>query len=129
MNRLHLNRRAALVFGVAVPLLQAGREICFGTGWPESLARWPIALDAYLMGALLLAGAILAARSLAGQILLGASWGFAGGILYRSFFEQFSDPSRHAGAQLLVLVIKGILLACAVAGLLGALVAARAAER
>jgi hypothetical protein len=123
MGRLELNRGAALAFGVALPLLQAGRTICFDRGWPESLARWPIALDAYVMGGLLLAGGLLAVRSFAGQILLAAGWGFSSGILYRSFFEHLADPTRQASTHLLVLVVKAILLAWSLGGLLGCVLA------
>jgi hypothetical protein len=86
-----------------------------------ALQAWPIALDAYVTGALLLLGARAASRELPyGRFLLAAAWGFTGGIMYRTFFEQLADPDRHAGPQMLVLVVKGILLVAAVLRLLGA---------
>jgi hypothetical protein len=112
-----LNRRSAIAFGIALPLLQACRTACFGR-WPDSLAVWPIALDAYVTGAMLVAGAMLAARS-SNRRLLAIGWGFSAGILYRSLFEHLADPTRHAGAEILVLSVKALLLVCAVAGLAG----------
>jgi hypothetical protein len=41
--------------------------------------------------------------------------------MYRTFFEQLADPDRHAGPQMMVLMVKGMLLVSAVLGLLGAL--------
>jgi hypothetical protein len=40
--------------------------------------------------------------------------------MYRTFFEQLADPDRHAGPQMMVLVVKGILLLFAVLALIGA---------
>jgi hypothetical protein len=112
-----LNRRMALVFGLAVPLLQGGRILLWGH-WSRSLLEWPFAIDAYLVGALLLLGFVLDSRkATAGRLVLSAGWGFACGILYRSFFEQLADPSRHAGHEILVLAIKGALLVFAATGL------------
>jgi hypothetical protein len=109
-----LSRLAALVGGVLVPLLHTVRCVLWGR-WPESLAQWVIAVDAYVVGALLLAGGIVAARSHDGRLLTGA-WGFALGIVYRSFFEQLHDPTRHAGHEVIVLVVKGVCLVTALAG-------------
>ena len=88
---------------------------------PETWVEWPIALDAYVTGALLLAGAWAASRRAHGRVLLAVGWGFACGIMYRTFFEQLADLSRHAGAQMMVLDFKGVLLLAAVAGLVGAI--------
>jgi hypothetical protein len=115
------SRRGAAVLGVGLPLLQACRTACFGGGMPALLA-WPIAVDAYVTGALLLLGARAASRGLPhGRFLLAAAWGFTGGIMYRTFFEQLADPDRHAGPRMLVLVVKGALLLAAGLGLAGAL--------
>jgi hypothetical protein len=113
------NRRAAVVFGIVLPLLQACRTACFGH-IPETWAVLPIELDAYVTGALLLAGAWASGRSASGRALLAAGWGFACGILYRTTFEQLADPGRHAGAQAMVLVFKGALFAGAILGFVGA---------
>jgi hypothetical protein len=117
------NRRAAVAFGIAVPVLQTCRTVCFGH-MPETWGEWPIAMDAYVTGALLLVGAWAASRHAQGRALLSVGWGFSCGILYRSFFEQLADPSRHARAHLLVLGFKGILLLAAMAGLAGAILSA-----
>jgi hypothetical protein len=116
-----MSRRGAVALGIGLPLLQGCRTMCFGGGMPALLA-WPIAVDAYVTGVFLLLGARAASRGLPhGRFLLAAAWGFTGGILYRTFFEQLVDPDRHAGPQMLVLVVKGILLVIAGLGLVGAL--------
>jgi hypothetical protein len=45
--------------------------------------------------------------------------------MYRTTFEQLADPSRHAGAQAMVLVFKGALFVMAVAGFVGAILSAQ----
>jgi hypothetical protein len=114
------NRRGAIAFGITLPLLETCRTVCFGQ-MPETWAVWPIELDAYVTGALLLTGAWAATRSGRGRALLAVGWGFSSGIMYRTFFEQLADPNRHAGAQRMVLGFKGVLLIAAVAGLVGAI--------
>jgi hypothetical protein len=127
VTTIDMSRRGATALGIGQPLLQACRTACFGGGVPTVLA-WPIAVDAYVTGAFLLLGARAASRELPyGRFLLAAAWGFTGGIIYRTFFEQLADPDRHAGPQLLVLVVKGILLAFAWLGWLGALTVVPAA--
>jgi hypothetical protein len=118
------NRRTAFAFGIAMPLLQACRTVCFGH-MPETWAVWPIELDAYVTGALLLAGAWASSRSASGRALLAAGWGFACGIMYRTTFEQLANPSRHAGAQRMVLGFKAVLCVMAVAGFVGAILGAK----
>jgi hypothetical protein len=49
-------RRAALAFGIGLPFLQLCRTACFG-GLPETWLEWPFEVDAYVAGALLVAGA------------------------------------------------------------------------
>jgi hypothetical protein len=120
MMNLETNRRAAIVFGIGGPCMQAFRVFYWG-GPAPTVAQWPIALDAYVAGGLLLAGALIASRQAsAGRTLLAAGWGFAAGVLYRSFFEQVADPSRHGGHEWLVMAAKGALLAGAIGGLAGA---------
>jgi hypothetical protein len=92
-----------------------GRVALFGH-WPDRLLVWPIALDAHVSGALLLAGAARAART-GDHRLLAAGWAFGVGILYRSTFEQLADPARHAGHEVLVIAVKIALFAGAIAGL------------
>ncbi len=120
MTHLDLNRRLALAFGLAVPLLHTGRMILWGH--PQRAVAWPINVDAYVVGALLLWGVVLvASRAAAGRLLLAAGWGFSCGIMYRSFFEQLAEPTRNAGHELCVLACKGTLFAIAIWGLLGAI--------
>ncbi len=106
-------RRAALSYGIALPLLQLIRSICWGT--PPTLVQIPIFWDAYVAGALLLVGVWR------GPILRAIGWGFCGGILYRSLFEQLADPTRHAGHEMLIIDMKSLLLLSAVAGMVIAL--------
>ena len=112
-----LYRRLAFAFGVAISLLQAGRAILWWQ-WPRSLSEWPIFLDAYLVGAFLIVGAVIAGRKdMVGRLIIAAGWGFSCGILFRSFFEQLADPTRRGGHETLVLASKGALLAFSVTGL------------
>jgi hypothetical protein len=91
----------------------------------------PALFDDYIMGALLLAGAWLAARNFgAGQRLLTAAWGFTCGLGYYSFFEQLRryqlgeiDPAPISTAW--VLAIKGVGVFLAIAALLATLKAKR----
>jgi hypothetical protein len=92
---------------------------------PASWLDVPIEMDAYVLGALLVAGAWASAGSSAGRALLVAAWGFACGIMYRTTFEQLADPTRHAGAQGMVFGFKGVLFAMAVAGFVGAVLGAK----
>ena len=118
----------ALGFGIAISLLQFCRTLLWGQ-WPMPL-EWFIFIDAYVVSALLLWGVVLAGRkSPSGRLVLAAGWGFACGILFRSFFEQLEDPSRHGGHEILVLAVKGALLAFAGAGFIGAIrISPRASE-
>jgi hypothetical protein len=106
-----LYRRMAFVFGVTISLLQAGRAMLWGS-WPESLSGWPIFIDAYLVGAFLVSGALVARRKeIVGRLIIAAGWGFSCGVLFRSFFEQLADSTRHSGHEKWVLACKGALLA------------------
>jgi hypothetical protein len=110
----------ALAFGIAITALQFGRSLLWGQ-WPRPL-EWFIFLDAYVVSALMLWGVVLAGRKApSGRLVLAAGWGFACGILFRSFFEQLEDPSRHSGHEILVLAVKGALLAFAAAGFVTAI--------
>ena len=80
MNRLTASRRLAYVFGILTPLAETLRR--WGTWW----ANPPAFLDDFILGALLIAGA-LATRgrsSRQGRSLLAAGWGFACGMAYSS---------------------------------------------
>ncbi len=80
LNRLATSRRLAYVFGVLTPLAETLRR--WGTWWDHP----PAFLDDFILGALLIAGA-LATRgrsSRQGRSLLAAAWGFASGMAYSS---------------------------------------------
>src|SRR4051812_5914814 len=112
--------RPAFLFGLALPIIQATRTLLWGW-WPEGW-EWPISVDAYVIGALLLFGAVMQSRGkAAAPRLLVAGWAFAAGILYRSFFEQMADPARHNGHEWFVMSVKGLLLCLSVVGLVGAI--------
>jgi hypothetical protein len=118
-----VNAKAALAFGIAVPLLHTGRCLLWGHWWP--LIAWPINIDAFVAGAILVAGALGRLRQRAwGGPLIVAGWGFAAGLAYRSLFEQLADPSRHGGHETLVMAVKAI---CLVGAALGIVDAARTA--
>src|SRR5262249_32265572 len=111
----------AFCFAILVPLMELCRSFAFDR-WPRSWAEVPFEFDAYVAGAFLLAGAIADRRR-----LVIAGWGFWLGILYRSFFQHFADPSRQAGTEILLLATKAVLLASALAGLVCALCAKKTA--
>src|SRR5436190_3822237 len=90
------DRRAALVFGVALPLLQLCRVMCWGSA-PSGL-EWPIAVDAYVSGARLLSGATVGPRrDRGGHPLRAGGGGSAGGTPSRSSSEPFPDRSGPGG--------------------------------
>lgn len=60
------------------------------SGFPSPVMS--TSLDAYVVGALLLAAAWAAARSASGRALLAAAWGFACGIMYAR--HSSSSPTR-----------------------------------
>jgi hypothetical protein len=122
---LSAQRRLALFFGIAVPVLELGRVLLWGRFWPAPL-QWPIALDALVAGGLLLWGVARAGRDpTSGLALLGVGWGVCVGMGYRTFFEQLADPTRHAGHEVLVIAMKGLLFGVAIAGAVGAVRAPR----
>jgi hypothetical protein len=116
-DMFQVSRACAFVAGILLPLLQTLRMAWLGGGWGPP-REWPIAADAYVMGALLLVGGAVARRK---PMALATAWGVCFGILYRSFFEQLADPTRTAGVNLCVLGVKGFLLALATAGAILAL--------
>src|SRR5262245_17726892 len=118
---LEFSRRAALVAGVLVPIVETARR------WRQlgDVSIWPFWLDDWAIGLFLLYGAWRARRDAArGRPALAAAWGFASGMAYLSFFSQLAaldrpDPSGVSTAT--VVTIKGLSLALAVAALIAAL--------
>jgi hypothetical protein len=77
---LRISRRLAYFFGVVTPLAETVRR--WGTWWDNP----PAFVDDYLLGAFLIAGALMTrnARSVRGRTLLAGAWGFACGMAYSS---------------------------------------------
>ena len=115
------SRYLAVIFGVMAPLLETVRR------WNTWQEYPPAFFDDYIMGAFLLAGAWLVSRGSAiGQKVLAAAWGFTCGMGYYSFFEQLRryrlgeiDPAPVPAGM--VLVIKGVGVALAIAALIATL--------
>lgn len=115
------SRRLALIFGVALPVLETIRRYS-QLGDPS---HWPMWLDDLLLGAALLMGArMTSAGGYHNARYLAAAWGAACGMGYYSFFAQLerldlADPAPVP--SLWVAVIKGGGLALAIVALIGAL--------
>jgi len=108
---LAFSRRAALVAGVVMPLLETWRR------WAEwgQLSKLPSILDDFVAGVFLILGGVMSRRDPArGRPYLAAAWGVATGMMYYSFFGQLvalgqPDPSGVSSAA--VVVFKGVLFA------------------
>jgi hypothetical protein len=116
-----LSRRLAIVFGIALPILETIRR------FPQlgELANWPMWIDDLLLGAVLLIGARLTAGlRYHNARYLAAAWGATCGLGYASFFSQLQhlhlpDPAPVSSEW--VAIIKGVGLALAIVALIGAL--------
>ncbi|HEV2842835.1 MAG TPA: hypothetical protein VGW39_16055 [Chthoniobacterales bacterium] len=125
---MRFSRTLAIVFGFLAPIADTVRRWNSWRDFPPAL------FDDYIMGALLLAGAWLAARNFdQGQRLLAAAWGFTCGMGYYSFFDQLRhyqlgeiDPAPISSGS--VLAIKGVGVLLAIAALLATLKAKRPME-
>lgn len=115
------SRRLALVFGVALPVLETIRR------FPQlgDLGRWPLWIDDLLLGAALLIGArMTSGLRYQNARYLAAAWGAACGMGYYSFITQLqrldmADPAPIPSPW--VAAIKGLGLCLAVVALIGAL--------
>jgi hypothetical protein len=112
-------RVLALVAGVVLPIGETIRR------WhqlsdPRLSWAW---LDDYAIGAFLLYGAWRAGRDpVTGQASLAAAWGFTLAIALGSFFfGVFGDPDPTGAPRGLVIAIKGVMLALAIAALVSTL--------
>jgi hypothetical protein len=115
------SRRLALVFGIALPILETIRRF----HQLGDFSVWPVWLDDFFLAALLLVGA----RTTSGlryhnARYLAAAWGTACGMGYLSFFAQLqrldeADPAPISSTW--VAIIKGVGLALAILALIGAL--------
>ncbi len=121
MMDLAFSRRAALVAGIVMPLVETWRR------WAEwgQLSKLPSILDDFLAGGFLILGAVMSRRDPAsGRTYLAAAWGVATGMMYYSFLGQLvllgqPDPSGVPPAA--VVALKGVLLTGCVLCLAGAL--------
>jgi uncharacterized membrane protein YdcZ (DUF606 family) len=117
---------AAYAMGIGLPLLEALRRKTHF----EHLHAY---VDDFIAGALLLYAAQAVKRGKrSGSVLLAVAWAVLCGGLYGSFFWQLSSPETHDVGGLpntTVVVIKGVLYAIALIGLLLASRAAIARQR
>ena len=115
------SRRLALVFGVALPVLETIRRL------PQlaDFGHWPLWIDDLLLGAALLLGASMTSGlRYQNARYLAAGWGAACGMGYYSLIAQLqhldvADPAPIPSSW--VAVIKGVGLALAIVALIGAL--------
>ena len=112
-------RRLAILAGVVLPLAETARR------WhqlsdPRLFFAW---FDDWMIGAFLLYGAWRAGRdATTGQASLAASWGFTLAITIGSFFAGvFGDADPTGAPRAVVVAVKGVLLALAVAALVSVL--------
>jgi len=104
---LGFSRRLAILFGVALPLLETYRR------WRQlgDLSVWPFWLDDWLIGLFLLYGAWRTREDIAaGQPFLAAGWGFTCAMAYMSFFTQLANlgqPDPSGWPALGVVTVKG----------------------
>ena len=126
MPGLQFSRRLAIAAGVALPLVETLRR------WDQlsELSVWPFWLDDFAIGGFMLYGAWRTrAADARGVSTLAAAWGFACGMGYSSFFGQLADLSQSdpSGMQSsIVVAIKGVMLALALAALIVTLTQSRA---
>lgn len=115
---IEFSRRLAIAGGILAPLAETIRR---WHTWLESPANL---FDDYIMGAFLLYAAWRVGKNAQdGQRFLAAAWAFACGLGYYSFFGQLKslqageiDPAPIASEW--ILLIKGIVIALAIAALL-----------
>ena len=112
-------RRLAILAGVVLPIGEIARR------WnqladPRLFFAW---FDDILIGAFLLYGAWRAGRdAAAGQATLAAAWGFTLAIAVASFFAGvFGDADPTGAPRVIVVAIKGAMLALAIAALVSVL--------
>jgi hypothetical protein len=105
---------AAYAMGVGLPLLEALRR-------RTNFENFHSYVDDFIVGALLLYAAHSVTRGKRrGPVLLVVAWGVLCGGMYGSFFSQLSNVETHDVGGLpngTVLIIKGVLYAISLAGL------------
>ena len=115
------SRRLALVFGIALPILETIRRF----HQLGDISVWPMWLDDFLLAALLLTGARMTSGLRHHNArYLAAAWGATCGMAYFSFFGQLQRldlPDPAPIPSLWVAIIKGVGFALAIVALIGAL--------
>ena len=105
---------AAYSLGIALPLLEAARR-------KANFENFFNYVDDFIIGALLLYAAHAVTRKKrSGPVLLAVAWAVLCGGFYGSFFWQLFSPETHdVGGlpNLTVVIIKGVLYAIALTGL------------
>jgi hypothetical protein len=118
---MKFSRFAAIVGGVAVPVLETARR------WHQlgDVSALPFWFDDWLIGLFLLYGAwVTRPGTLGGRATLAAAWGFACGMGYASFFSQLDALSRPDPSGInasIVVAAKGVLVTLAIAALIATL--------
>jgi hypothetical protein len=112
-------RRLALLAGIVLPVGETVRR-WHQLGDPRMLFAW---LDDWLIGAFLLYGAWRVGRDAAtGQASLAAAWGFTVAIAIGSFLTGvFGDADPTGAPRGVVVAIKAVMLAAAIAALVSVL--------
>lgn len=121
MTAIAFSRNLAIVLGIVTPVLELFRR-GHQLGDPRLFFVW---FDDVLLGAVLLLGAWSVHQDLQrGQRILTAAWGFMCGVAYGSFLGQLlalNQPDPSGLSPLVVVGVKGLGLALAVAGLVTSL--------
>jgi hypothetical protein len=112
-------RWLALIAGVVLPVGETVRR-WHQLGDPRMLYAW---LDDWLIGAFLLYGTWRVGRdATTGQASLAAAWGFTLAIAIGSFFTGvFGDADPTGASRAVVVAIKAVMLALAIAALVSVL--------
>jgi hypothetical protein len=120
-------RRLAIVAGVVLPIGELARR-WHQLGDPRLLFAW---LDDILIGAFLVYGAWRVGQdAVRGQATLAAAWGFTLAIAIGSFLTGlFGDADPTGASRPVVVAIKGVMLALAIAALVSVLRWRPAGER
>jgi hypothetical protein len=112
-------RRLAWLAGVVLPIGEIARR-WHQLGDPRLFFAW---FDDILIGAFLLYGAWRVGRDAAsGQATLAAAWGFTLAIAIASFFAGvFGDADPTGASRTVVVAVKAVMLALAIAALVSVL--------
>jgi hypothetical protein len=112
-------RRLALLAGIVLPVGEIARR-WHQLGDPQMFFAW---FDDWALGAFLLYGAWRVGQDATrGQATLAAAWGFTLAEAPGSFFAGvFGDPDPTGAPRTVVVAVKGVMLALAIAALVSVL--------